>query len=84
MIVEINSMDNGSGMNTMLRVFTGYNRRNQIFTDLLCDIETDDFIGCFDEEKQDEISDKIESGKTVFHVCKETLLLKCKTIHRSC
>lgn len=78
MKVEINSMDNGSGMNDTLEVWGDYNPQNKVFNKVLCRIEADNFIECFPEHKQNKIVEQMENGKCIFDVSKESLFNNCK------
>jgi len=78
MKVEINSLDNGSGMSELLEVWGDYNPQNKVFNKRLCTIETDDFLGCFSEDKQDKVFDQMQKGKYIFDVSKQLLQDNCK------
>jgi hypothetical protein len=80
MKVEINSLDNGSGMNSNLEVWADYNPQNKVFNKPFCIIDENDFIECFDVSKQDNIIKQMESGKIVFEVNKNNLIDKSKRL----
>lgn len=79
MKIQILNNDNGSGLNTMLDVYSDYNPQNKTFNRLLCKIEQDNFLKCFDDGKQDEIFNQMTNGKTIFNVKKYDLFTFCKT-----
>jgi hypothetical protein len=80
MKVEINSLDNGSGMNSNLEVWADYNPQNKVFNKAFCIIDEEDFLECFAEDKQDKIFKQMQEGKTTFEVNKEILTDKCKRL----
>jgi hypothetical protein len=80
MKVEINSLDNGSGMNSNLEVWADYNPQNKVFNKPFCIIDENDFIECFDVSKQDNIMKQMESGKIFFEVNKNNLIDKSKRL----
>ena len=80
MKVQINSLDDGSGMNSNLEVWADYNPQNKVFNKPFCIIEHDDFIDCFDESKQYKTFEQMQAGKIVFDVNKNTLIDKAKRL----
>lgn len=80
MKVQINSMDNGSGLNSNLEVWGGYNPQNKVFYNPICIIDEDDFIECFPEDKQDSIIKKMQKGVYIFDVNKDILTEKAKRV----
>ena len=80
MKVQINSMDNGSGLNSNLEVWADCNPQNKVFNKAFCIIDESDFLECFDEAKADKVFEQMQAGKIIFDVPKDKLTDKCKRI----
>jgi len=80
MLVQIDSCDNGSGLNSKLRIYKVYNTRLKLTEPRpYCLIEQDDFFELFaDPEKE---FDKACNGKEFFNVKLNELDIKCKKIY---
>ena len=65
MKVQIYSLDDGSGLNTTLRVFK-HHFRDMFESRPYCDIDTDDFIECCNNP--DKAVERIEKSEIVFNV----------------
>jgi len=78
MLVEIISLDNGSGLNTKLDVYLSYNPQRKLFENRpFCCIEEDDFFDILPDKEVD----KAIEGKTQFNVNKAQLFDKAKRIY---
>jgi hypothetical protein len=80
MKVQINSMDNGSGLNSNLEVWADYNPQNKVFNKPFCIIDEDDFLACFEPNKQDKVIDQMHAGIIIFDVPKDKLTDNCKRL----
>lgn len=80
MLVEIQSTDNGSGCNTLLKVYKAYNEKMKLFEQRpFCSIEQDDFFEIFDNpEKQFDLA---TLGKIHFRVPISKVIEKSKNIY---
>jgi len=79
-MIQIDSCDNGSGVNTLLKVYKVYNTRQKLTESRpYCLIEQDDFFELFaDPEKE---FNKACEGKEFFNVKLSELETKCKKIY---
>jgi hypothetical protein len=80
MKVQINSMDNGSGLNSNLEVWADYNPQNKVFNKPFCVIDEDDFLACFDDAKANKVFEQMQGGKIIFDVPKDKLIDNCKRL----
>ena len=80
MKVQVNSLDNGSGMNSNYEIWADYNPQNKVFNKAFCIIDESAFLGCFDENKTDKIFEQLQNGKIVFDVSKDKLIENCKRL----
>jgi len=77
MLVQITSLDNGSGMNTNLDVYLCYNTQQKLFeTKPFCRIDEADFC----EMLTDKQIEKMQDGTINFNVPKSKLTELAKTI----
>jgi hypothetical protein len=78
MLVEISSLDNGSGTYDMLDVYLCYNPQQKLFEfEPYCKIWEDDFCELIGRRDIDNLS----NGKIIFNVNKSKLTEKAKTIY---
>lgn len=78
MLVEINSLDNGSGSNSNLDVYLSYNQQQRLFElRPFCRIDEDDF---FDLLTESQII-QAQNGKTHFNVSKSNLIDKANIVY---
>ena len=78
MLVEINSLDNGSGVYEMLDIHLCYNPQQKLFEPKpFCCIWKDDFCDLLTDKE----IDKLHNGKIVFNVRKSAIIEKAKTIY---
>ena len=78
MLVEIVSLDNGSGVNTNLDVYLSYNEKQKLFElRPYCKID----IGDFYELLNDKQIEQLEDGKFQFRVSKTQLSEIATTIY---
>ena len=80
MKVQVNSLDNGSGMNSNYEIWADYNPQNKVFNKAFCIIDESAFLECFDENKADKIFEQLQNGKIVFDVSKDKLIENCKRL----
>lgn len=80
MLVKIDPLDDGSGVDTRLRIYKVYNTRQKLTEGWpYCLIEQDDFFDLFrNPEKEFE---KACEGKEYFNVTLNELDVKCKKIY---
>jgi hypothetical protein len=78
MLVEIHSLDNGSGVNTKLDVYLSYNPQRKLFEQRpFCMIEEDDFFDLLAEKE----FEKAQNGKIHFNVAKTQLFEKANKVY---
>jgi hypothetical protein len=78
MLIEINSLDNGSGVNSNLAVYLSYNSQQKLFElRPYCRIDENDFAELL-AEKQIE---KMLNGKIHFNISKSKLAEKANLIY---
>jgi len=80
MMVLIDSLDNGSGVNTKLDIYKVYNTKQKL-TDSrpYCSIEQDDFFELFNDPEKE--FNKACEGKMYFNVNLNELDKQCKKIY---
>jgi hypothetical protein len=80
MLVEIQSNDNGSGMNTLLCVHRSTNDKIKLFEQRpIVSIEEDDFFELFPNPEKE--FEKAQNGKIHFRIAFSKLIEKSKTIY---
>ena len=80
MLVQIVSLDNGSGTNSNLQVYKCYNTKQKLTDNRpYCLIDESDFFDLFKEPEKE--FDKACNGKDFFNIKLQELDLKCKKIY---
>lgn len=80
MLVEIQTNDNGSGMNTMLYVHRATNDKMKLFEQRpIVSIEEDDFFELFPNPEKE--FEKAQNGKIHFRVSFSKLIENCKKLY---
>jgi hypothetical protein len=79
MLVEIVSLDNGSGMNEWLDVYLSYNAKQKLFEQRpFCKIDTDAFYDMLTDKEVE----KATNGHVHFNVSKHELSERAAIIYR--
>lgn len=80
MMVQIESLDNGSGVNTKLDIYKVYNTKQKLTEPRpYCLIEQDDFFELFNDPEKE--FNKACEGKIYFNVSLNELDKQCKKIY---